>query len=181
MGIFTRRNWAPEGFRQRELADEWQPDGCGVVGAGDAVAEHQTGESYSVRLRHGGMPCAAIDLITSVASYDNNEQYGPDGDYYVQLTAEWIICEDADQAFQTALWRISVTWELPEPMDWHGAVQIAEGLAFDMDSGHRPVAGILGDFSPMDSDHDLIDPILGWDGEAFEWDGLPAADAGDGA
>lgn len=165
MGLFSKRRDAPNA-----LPGAWAADYGGVVSAGMHVSPFQDGESFSVRLRNAGHPSAVIDLIFYVVPA-TQPGYAYTDRFCVQMTVEWIICDDPDRAVASARWSHHTTWDALYTADFETAFDEARNLAWVLDLGHRSVASVLGDFGPEDSDHDIADPVLGWDGQPFEMGG----------
>jgi hypothetical protein len=162
-------------------AGTWQPDGHGVTDAGGDIGEGQVSSvSWAVRLRNVSIPGAVIDLVFYVVTYAGEG----DDDCYVQLRAEWITCTDPDHAASTATWTEAMAWDLqrgiPVPAAYEQAAEEAAALADDLDTGRWTAEAVLAAFAPGDDpafsiDGDpaaaeIIETVLGWDGQPFEWE-----------
>jgi hypothetical protein len=160
MGLFSRR-------QQPADLTAWLPEpGGGIQGGGDQVGgEFQDGESYRVRLRRADLPSAVIDVTTYVVNYVDVSAACPRGDYFVQVHAKWVMCEDPADPVGTEMWSLDRYDDMPDLYDdWHDAVRAAGYLAEELDrgTGRRALTGFL--------DEDMAAWIFTWDGQPFEWD-----------
>jgi hypothetical protein len=88
------------GGRQDAAPDDgWQPDGTGVVSAGDIGGDIQAGNSYSLRYVRADMPGSLITVSYYGAEYDECP-----GEFIVQRQVEWMVCEDPADPGGTEIW-----------------------------------------------------------------------------
>jgi hypothetical protein len=154
---------------RRHAAEGWIPDGCGVAGAGGDLDDDQVSDSFSVRLRNEAIPGAVIDLIFYVVAPEGADGFDQDrDDYTAGMTAEWIICDDPDEAVRTATWHVSAGWSLPDTLDFHTCSRWVIQTSDCLNDGRWDVAGVSAAFSPDDEGGALAQAILGWDGQPFE-------------
>jgi hypothetical protein len=160
--------WNGRPFDDASVIDSrWEPDGDGITSAGNDTTTTdgatQVSESLCVRLRNPAHPLSVIDLMFYAITLDGETS----SNYYLEMTAEWIVCDDPENAATTASWTEGMSWVCPTVLTFHAAAQRAMGWANSLNDGSLALPDVLSLIDPrMDQ---TTHPVLTWDGEPFTW------------